>query len=82
MDPLTIVFAIAMLVASYAITASSAKSPPDAKPAALQDFEFPQAEEGTPQSVIFGDVWIDDPFVLWYGNFRIEPITTSSGGKK
>ncbi len=82
MDPVSIVFAVALLVASYAITALNAKTPPNAKPAALEDFDFPQGEEGTPQMVVFGDVWIDDPMILWYGNFVVEPILSRSGGKK
>jgi hypothetical protein len=82
MDPVSIVYAIAMLVASYAITALTARRPPDAKPAALTDFEFPQFEEGTPQPVVFGDVWLDDWMVLWYGNFDVEPIKKSLGKKK
>lgn len=80
------VFAIALLIISYAIQALTAKKPQgvaDAKPAVLSDFTFPQHEEGTPQPVIFGDVWIEDPMILYYGNLSSEAIRSkSSGGKK
>lgn len=43
-------------------------------PAALEDFQFPQSSEGTPQCVVFGDVWIKDWMVLGVGNYRTSPI--------
>lgn len=51
------------------------------KPASLQDFDFPQFEEGKPQPVLFGDAWSKGWFVLWYGNMRTTKVQ-SSGGKK
>jgi hypothetical protein len=52
-------------------------------PAELKDFSFPQDAEGTPEIVVFGDVWLDGWFVIWYGNLRTEPIkVSSSGGSK
>lgn len=75
------VWAIGMLVASYAITALLMPKPEKPKPAALEDFDFPQVDDGTPQSVIFGDVWISDWHVLWYGNLRTSEVTYK-GGKK
>lgn len=44
------------------------------RPAAFEDFNFPQSEEGTPQCFIFGDVWIDDWMVVGAGNYRTTPI--------
>ena len=82
MDPVTIIFAVGLLVASYALTSLTARKPPNAKPAALEDFDFPQIDEGTPQAIIFGDCWCDDWMVLWYGNLEVEPFKSSSGGKK
>lgn len=78
------VFAIALMVISYAITALTAKKPAGnvAKPATFEDFTFPQHDEGTAQPVIFGDVWIEDWFVLYYGNLKTEAIRVKSGGKK
>ena len=82
---MNLVWAIALLVLSYAITALTAKSPSapktvDAQPSGLQDFTFPEHDEGTPQPVIFGDVWIEDWMVLYYGNLVSTAIRTSSGG--
>ena len=78
------IFAIAMLVISYAIQALTAKKPAGAetKPATLNDFTFPQHEVGTPQPVIFGDVWIEDEMILYYGNLSSTAIRTKTGGGK
>lgn len=75
------VWAIGMLVASYAFQVVMQSKPEKPKPASLEDFDFPQVEEGTPQSVIFGDVWIHDWLVLWYGNMRTSAIKTKSSKK-
>lgn len=71
---------VLQLVVAYAISYVTAPKPEKPKPAALSDFEFPTPEEGTPQSVVFGDVWVTDWMVLGLGNFRTRPI--KSGGKK
>lgn len=86
MDPFTyaiiqLVVAFVLLAASYAITAMMAKRAPAKKAASMDEFDFPQAEEGTAQPVIFGDVWIKDWMVLWYGDYRVTPIR-KKGGKK
>ena len=72
-------WALVLLVVSTAIQAILVK-PQQQKPAALEDFDFPQFEEGTPQAVFFGDCWTEGWMVLWYGNFRTTKI--KSGGKK
>lgn len=74
-------WAIGALVASYVITAAIMPKPEKPKAASLEEFNFPQIDEGTPQSVVFGDVWISDWNVLWYGNMRTSEIK-SKGGKK
>lgn len=71
-------WALVFMVASYAIQALMIK-PQNTKPASLEDFDFPQADEGTPQAVFFGDCWTDGWMVLWYGNYRTQKI--QSGGK-
>lgn len=76
-----IVVAFVMMAVSYAITASMARRQPARKPESLEDFDFPQADEGTAQAVIFGDVWEPDWMVLWYGDYQITPIR-KKGGKK
>lgn len=74
-------FALALMVASYAMQVLLTPKPTKPKPAAIDEFDFPQIEEGTPQPVVFGDVWTSDWIVLWFGNYRTSPIT-SSGNKK
>lgn len=70
-----------LLIISIIVQIALAPKPviPDA--ATIGDFEFPQYEEGTPQSVIFGDVIIKGWQVLTYGEFRTQAIE-KSGGKK
>lgn len=73
-------WALVFLVASVAIQAILVKTPKPQGPAALEDFDFPQADEGTPQAVFFGDCWTEGWMVLWYGNYRTTKI--QSKGKK
>ena len=84
MDPFTfaiiqLVIAFILLAVSYAITASMSKRAPAKKPAALDEFDFPQADEGTAQAVVFGDVWTEDWMVLWYGDYQVQPIKKKGG---
>jgi hypothetical protein len=74
-------WALGMLVVSFAI--QMLVTPKAEKPtkATIQDFDYPQFEESTPQAVYFGDNWSPDFFVSWYGNLRTSAIK-SSGGKK
>lgn len=55
--------------------------PPKMKVPTIDDVEFPQAEEGTPQIVVFGDVWIKGWTVLSYGDFSLDQVTAKGGGK-
>ena len=71
-------FAIALLVASYVIQVVITPKPEVPKAAALDEFDFPQVEEGTPQAVVFGDCWTPDWIVLWYGDLRTSPVRASS----
>lgn len=73
--------AFIMLVASYVIQAVFTPKQQPPQPASLEDMNIPQAEEGTPQCVVFGDCWVEDWTVLGYGNFRTTAIK-SKGGKK
>jgi len=79
---MNLVWGLLLLIASYAIQALTAKKPEGAKPSQLSDFSFPQHDEGTPQTVIFGDCWIDDWMVLYYGNLRNQAIKQKSRKKK
>lgn len=72
---------IAVMVISIIIQIALTPKPQQPRPATFDDFEFPQADEGTPQAVIFGDCWTKGWQVLTYGNMRQTAIT-KSGGKK
>jgi hypothetical protein len=78
---LPFIWAIGMMIASYAIQVLLTPKPEVPKPASLDEFDFPQVEEGTPQSVIFGDVWVQDWHVLWYGNLSTKDIKPGSAKK-
>ena len=76
-----LIYAVVMVVisaASYFIAQASMKNTKP-KPATLSDFDFPQVDEGTPQCVVFGDVWVSDWQVLSYGNLRVKAIKSKSG---
>ncbi|HGM4836178.1 hypothetical protein [Stenotrophomonas maltophilia] len=74
-------FQIIMLVVSLIISYVTRPRPTVPKPAALEDFNVPTAEDGRECAMIFGTVWIDDPNVLYYGDLRTTPVKTK-GGKK
>lgn len=59
-----------------------APKPPAPKAAALEDFDFPTAEEGRPIPVVFGDVMIRGSNILWYGNLKMKAIKKRSGFSK
>lgn len=81
--PWNLIIALAMIVISYAITALTTKGPPPGPaPATISQFSFPQIAEGTPQMVVFGDCWLEDWMVLWYGDLRSIGISPPSAGKK
>lgn len=69
---------LALFVASFILQALLVKTVHN-DPATLGDFDFPQADEGTPQGVVFGDVWTGGWFVAWYGNLRTKAVDS---GKK
>lgn len=52
------------LIVSHAL----APKPPRRKPASLDDFELPTAEEGRPIPVVFGSPLVRGLNTLWYGN--------------
>lgn len=72
-------WALVLMVASYVIQSFTMKVQ-NAKPAGLEEFDFPQSVEGTEQGIVFGDVWVKGPFILWYGDY--ETIKITAGGKK
>lgn len=62
-----------LLVATFVASALAPKPKPP-KAAAVEDFDAPTAEEGRAVPVIFGDVWVTGPNVVWYGDLRVTPI--------
>lgn len=71
--------AFAMLAVSYIITSLLTPKPETPKPASLEEWDFPKADDGTPQGVLFGDGWTPG-MVAWYGNYVTKKI--KAGGKK
>jgi hypothetical protein len=71
--------AVLLLIASFVISAALAPKIKPPAPTAFEDIDFPQAEEGTPQAVIFGDCWSGDWTVLTVGNYRTEGIESDEG---
>lgn len=78
MDPSGFILFVISIIISYAMMPKV--QPP--RPAAFEDFNFPQADEGTPQCVIFGDCWSEDWMVIAVGNYRTSEIRRSGGAKK
>lgn len=73
-------WALVFLVASYVINALIMPKVQPQGPADEGSIDFPQAEEGTPEAVFFGDAWTTGYQTLWHGNIRTKKI--KSGGKK
>lgn len=76
-------WALAMLVASVLINVALApkSTTNDPKAATIDDFDIPQVKEGTPQSVVFGEVWSSDWQVLGFGNFRTKAVKANQAKK-
>lgn len=72
-----VIYLIASVVISYSLTPKVQPRQPEA----FGDIQFPQAEEGTPQCVIFGDCWSEDWTVIAVGDYRTTEVR-KSGGKK
>jgi hypothetical protein len=71
---------LVIMVVSYILSAALRPRPKDPPAATLQDVSVPTVDQGTPVPVVFGEVWIENWMVLWYGDLRVTPI--KSGGKK
>ncbi len=70
-----------LLVVSAIVSYALRPKPPVPKPAALEDFDIPVAEQGRPIPVVFGTILLTGPNVLWYGDLRTTAIK-EKGGKK
>ena len=66
---------IVTAILSYALRPKQQTQPPDT----LSDVSVPTIEIGKPVSVAFGEVWVDDSNILWYGDLSSQPIYASGG---
>lgn len=66
-----IVIAVIAAVVSAVVMNQKSSSHARGSDVTLEDFEFPQFEEGTPIMYIFGDVYAEDWMVLGRGNFSV-----------
>ena len=88
MEPFSWTAFFVSLLLSTAVSAASymlQKAPPKPdtpKPATLDQFDVPTAEEGRAIPVVFGTVWHESPNVVWYGDLRTEPVRDGGGGGK
>jgi hypothetical protein len=55
---------------------------PNARPGSIGDKDMPIASQSSPVPVVFGQVHLTQPNVVWWGNLHITAIRRSSGGKK
>ena len=62
------------MVVNTIIQYALAPKPPRRKPASLQDFDIPQAVQGAPFAMIFGEVEDKSPVVAWFGDLSSKPI--------
>lgn len=72
---LQIAIFITILIASYFISkALQPKMRDTSKAVSIDDFDFPQIAEGTPQMKPFGTVRVKGWFILAYGNLRSKTL--------
>lgn len=65
---------LAVFVVSLIVAYATRPKPKAARASTLDDFNFPQGTEGTPQIEVFGTCWVSDWMVLGVGNFRSEAV--------
>lgn len=70
---------VAYMVVSIILAVALQPKQQNRPPEAFEDIEFPQADEGTRQAVIFGDCWTGDWMVLGVGNYRTSEIRSGEG---
>lgn len=72
---------VILLVVSLVISYALRPKPVVPKPAALEDFDIPMAELGRAVPVVFGEMILKSPSVMWYGDLKNKAIK-KKGGKK
>lgn len=71
---------VILLVSSYVAWALAPK-PPAPKPATLDDFDVPRAEEGAAIGVVGGTWIVKSAHLVWWGDLDNEAIKTKSSKK-
>ncbi len=69
---------LAFYVVTLALSVALAPKPPRNRPATLEDFELPTAEEDRPVPILFGTKRITGPNVLWFGDLSVSKLKKSS----
>lgn len=69
---------IIIILVAVALSIALAPKIPRPKSATISDFDLPTAEEGRAIPVVFGQVDITGPNVLWYGQLSTTPIRKHS----
>lgn len=72
---------VILLVVSLVISYAMRPKPVIPKPAALEDFDIPMAELGRAVPVVFGEMILKSPSLMWYGDLKNKAIK-KKGGKK
>lgn len=78
---LTLLAQIGIMVVSALLSYALSPKPPKPKPAALSEFDIPQAKEGQPYCWIFGECYVPDATVAYWGNLTSKPIKSKQGKK-
>jgi len=70
-------FTLALFLVSFILTALLAPKPEfeNARADQFDDVQFPQATENAPIPLVLGQVRLNGPNTLWYGDFEAVPIT-------
>lgn len=72
-----LVVAVALTIVSYLL---QPKQPSSTPTAATDPSGLPKAKAGDEIPIVYGTIWLTQPQVGWYGDFKSAPI--KSGGKK
>ena len=72
---------IGLAILTIVLAAALYRPPPGPKARTIKDLSVPKSEEGEAIYDGAGTFWIDDPHVVWYGDFSSKAIY-KKGGKK
>lgn len=71
-----LIIALILIIASYLLTPRPKNQDPTASQ--LSDKDFPISQEQTPICVVFGEVTLKDPNVVWWGDVKTRAIKIST----